>query len=132
MLERICPSCHEGNELEAIECVHCRTTLQAPLARRPAAGLSRAVPALPTRWQQAGKAAALGVVALAVEAGAVWLQHRAAQKPMPLARASSRPETGQRSRVVARQRVWETYEGGSLTHRVVEQTVWHLPDDPGS
>ncbi len=125
MVERICPDCRAGNELEAHECASCGATLVEALARRPGGILQRNAGALPARWQQAGKAAALGVVALAMEAGAAWLQHRAAQKPAPLARRPSAPRRG----YVARQRVWETYENGSLSRRVVEQTMWSLPDD---
>lgn len=125
MVERICPDCRTGNELEAHECASCGATLVEALARRPGGILHRNVPALPARWQQAGKAAALGVVALAVEAGAAWLQQRAAQKPAPLARRDTAPRRG----YIARQRVWETYENGSLSRRVVEQTMWSLPDD---
>jgi hypothetical protein len=125
MVEKICASCEAGNALDAVRCANCGATLEAALARRPSSFLSRNTPALPARWQQAGRAVALGAVALAVEAGAAWLQHRAAQKPAPLARS----EAPKRHSYVARQRVWETYNSGELTRRVVEQTVWHLPDE---
>ena len=128
MVERICPECRAGNELDAHNCASCGATLVEALARRPGGILQRNAGALPARWQQAGKAVALGAVALAVEAGAAWLQHRAAQKPAPLAQRPSSPTTHRRG-YVARQRVWETYENGSLSRRVVEQTLWSLPED---
>jgi hypothetical protein len=126
MVERVCPTCAQGNPIDAAFCTSCGGALEAPLARRARSSLARLAPELPVRWQQAGKAVALGAVTLAVEAGAAWLQHRAAQKPAPLARS---PRSGGAS-YVARQRVWETYEDGNLRRRVVEQTIWHLPDEP--
>lgn len=127
MVERICPSCGTGNEIETRICLACGAALGGELAQRPREALSLPFGTLPVRWQQAGKAAALGVAALAVEAGAAWLQHRAARRPMPLARTM--PSRAPRERFVARQRVWETYEAGKLTRRVVEQTLWHLGDE---
>lgn len=125
MIERICPVCQVSNAEEAHVCVECGADLdQAIVLQRPGQ-LARALPAIPQRWQQAGKAAALGAVALAVELGAAWMQQRANAKPAPLARTSAQPSP----RFVARRRIWETYESGQLTHRVVEQTVWNLPDD---
>jgi hypothetical protein len=129
MVEKICASCEAGNALDAVRCANCGATLEEALARRPNSFLNRTSPALPARWQQAGRAVALGAVALAVEAGAAWLQHRATRPrghpPAPLARSTA----PKRHSYVARQRVWETYNGGELSRRVVEQTVWHLPDE---
>src|SRR5687768_4671006 len=109
MVERICASCEAGNALDALRCTSCGAVLEEALARRPNSFLSRNSQALPARWHQAGKAVALGAVALAVEAGAAWLQHRAARPrghaPAPLARSvAPKPHS-----YVARQRVWETY-----------------------
>ncbi len=74
MVERICPGCQSGNPLEARNCGRCGAALRPegsrPLAKRPRSELIRRMPAVPVRWQQAGKAAALGAVALAVEVGA--------------------------------------------------------------
>jgi len=128
MTERICPECNAGNALEAERCAKCSAPLQTALVPQPTTALSRSALTLPVRWQQAGKAVALGAVALAVEVGAAWLQHRSAQKPMPLAR---RPSPARTAGYVARQRVWETFENGQLTRRVVEQTLWQLPGDRG-
>jgi hypothetical protein len=84
---------------------------------------------LPVRWERAGKAVALGAVALAVEVGAALLQQRNSAKPAPLARRSNGTESSSPRRFVARQRVWETYEqDGRLSRRVVEQTLWRLDD----
>ena len=124
MIERICPACQTTNSEEARVCVECGANLDQPIVRQAPGQLARSFGALSPRWQQASKAAALGAVALAVELGAAWMQQRSAAKPAPLARTSQRTP-----RYVARRRTWETYEQGQLTHRVVEQTLWHLPED---
>ena len=134
MVERICPGCQAGNPIEARHCAECGNALNTedtqPLAKRPGSNLIRSIPAVPVRWQQASKAAALAVAALAVEAGAAWLQQRAGTKPAPLARQTPPEETPARAPgFVARQRVWETYDAGRLSSRMIEQTVWRLSDD---
>ena len=131
MVERICPACQGDNAMDALECASCGASLAAqPLAKRAETGLSRFTPALPVRWQRAGKAVALGAVAVAVEVGAAWLQHRSSSKPAPLARRDHvEPARSRRTGFVARQRVWETFENGQLRQRVVEQTLWRLPDE---
>ena len=129
MIERICAVCRTGSPLDALSCVECGAFLDQPLAERPRSALVRRLPAIPVRWQRAGKVAALGAVALAVEAGAAWLQHREAARPAPLARREPLDQTPRR-RVgfVARQRIWETYQGDKLSHRVVEQTLWQIEE----
>ena len=128
MIERICGACGGGNAAEAETCSGCGAALEQSLARRQGSAITRQLPALPARWQQAGKAVALGAVALAVEVGAAWLQQRAAGKPAPLVRVTPQP-TSPGPRLVARQRVWDTYEAGVLSRRVVEQTVWRMQDE---
>ena len=129
MVERICPSCAADNTVEAERCHACGASFPRPLARRATGALARRKPADTARWQQAGKAVALGAVALAVEVGASWLQQRSARKaPREQGTALARPRP-QRTGFVARQRVWETYEGGELRERVVERTMWRLSDD---
>jgi hypothetical protein len=130
MVERVCPVCQTGNPIEAEQCVECRALLDQPLVHQPQRSLTRRMPALPARWERAGKAVALGAVALAVEVGAAWLQHRNNAKAAPLARQTNtvEPVTSPR-RFVARQRVWETFEqDGRLSRRVVEQTLWRLDE----
>ena len=130
MVERICPACRADNPPDARHCAECGTALDQALMRRQSGALALRVPALPARWQQAGKAVALGAVALAVEVGAAWLHQRAGNKPAPLV-LKGRPEPASQTAhgYVAQQRVWETYEGGELTQRVVEQTLWRIVDD---
>ncbi len=128
MIERVCRQCQAGNPVDNLRCAMCGAVLEQPLARRPVTALARQAAKLPERWQRGGKAIALGAIAIAVEAGAAWLKQRADK---PLARVT--PEITPRARtapraVVARQRVWERYDQGQLTQRVVEQTVWHVPD----
>ena len=133
MVERICSTCGAGVALDADVCEVCAMALHQPLAAQPRAALARRGTTLPVRWQRAGKAVALGAVALAVEAGAAWLkqrEQRGTTGPAPLARrTSSGPLPPVRGGFVARQRVWETYDGERLSRRVVEQTIWHLPDE---
>ena len=129
MIERICSNCQTGNTLEAEHCVACGAALDQPLARRPGAVLARWSSGVPVRWQRAGKAMALGAAALAVEVGAAWLQRRANARPAPIVRYEGADRGSLRPRFVARQRVWETYEGGQISRRVIEQTVWRLPDE---
>ena len=130
MLERVCPVCRTGNPVEAEQCMECQAMLDQPLVHQPQqSSLTRRVPALPARWERAGKAVALGAVALAVEVGAAWLQQRNAAKPAPLARQTDAVEPASPRRFVARQRVWETFEqDGRLSRRVVEQTLWRLDE----
>ncbi len=129
MVERICPECRTSNDLDADSCVSCGALIEQPLVQqRTTHALAQRTTTFPVRLQRAVKAVDLGAVALAVEVGAAWLQQRSNNKPAPLARRTSSTPQNMR-RYVARQRVWETYEQGSLTRRVVEQTVWHLPED---
>jgi hypothetical protein len=129
MLERVCQMCQTGNPVDATVCIECRGMLDQPLARQPQHSLTRRVPALPARWERAGKAVALGAVALAVEVGAAWLQQRNNAKPAPLARRSGETDQSAPRTFVARQRVWETFEAdGRLSRRVVEQTLWRLDE----
>ena len=132
MVERICNVCNAESSVEARACATCGATFgePQPLAKTHGSALARYTPALPRRWQQAGKAAALGAVALAVEMGAAWLHQRSQARPAPLARGDQLPERSpRRTRYIARHRVWETYEEGQLSRRVVEQTFWRLVDE---
>ncbi len=129
MIERICPTCQAGNTPDATTCVACGDHLEQPLMRR-AGTLARRVDALPEQWQRAGKAIVVGAVAVAVEVGAAWLKQRADKRPAPLARVNTPQASSPQAAVVARQRVWETYEAGELTRRVVEQTIWRVPTQP--
>ena len=129
MVERICPQCRMSNALDADICSECGVQIEQSIVRRANTALAHNLGAIPARWQRAGKAVALGAVAVAVEVGAVWLQQRSNKQPAPLARRIGQTTPQRAPRYIARQRVWETYEQGSLTRRVTEQTVWHLPED---
>jgi hypothetical protein len=133
MIERVCPVCTTGNPVDAEQCSACQAVLDQPLVHQPAQrALTRRIPTLPARWERAGKAVALGAVALAVEVGAAWLQQRSAAKPAPLARQTNpNPvvETTSPRSFVARQRIWETYEqDGRVSRRVVEHTYWRVDE----
>ena len=128
MVERICPECRMPNAVDADICAECGVQIEQSIVRRANSALAHNVGVIPARWQRAGKAVALGAVAVAVEVGAAWLQQRSNKQPA-LARRIGQTVAQRAPRYVARQRVWETYEQGSLTRRVTEQTVWHLPED---
>ncbi len=128
MIERVCRQCQAGNPVDSLRCAMCGAVLEQPLARRPVTALARQAAKLPERWQRGGKAIALGAIAIAVEAGAAWLKQRA-ERPSTEVAPESAPRIRTEPRtLVARQRVWETYDQGQLTQRVVEQTVWRFPD----
>ena len=124
MIERICPHCDAGNPSEQAYCGHCGTPLEQPLVRRSAAALAPRPIRIPAQWKQTGKVAALGVAALAAEAGIAWLQRRQQQAARPPAAQTS-------ARVIALGwRVTETWHGGQLQQRTEERVAWLMPESP--
>ena len=70
MVERICPACQHGNPVTDQYCGKCGTPLERLLpVRRADAQLTIAGRDLPVTWRQLGRTVALGVAALAAEAG---------------------------------------------------------------
>ncbi|HWQ15513.1 MAG TPA: zinc ribbon domain-containing protein, partial [Roseiflexaceae bacterium] len=75
MVERICPACEHGNPVTAHYCGACGAPLERLLpARRIAGQLTIAGRDLPVTWRQVGRTVALGVAAVAAEAGIAWLR----------------------------------------------------------
>lgn len=95
MVERICPVCQHGNPLDDRFCGKCGGLLERQmLARREEGALTIAGHQLPVTWRQVGKTAALGVAALAAEAGLAWLKRRIDSPAAPTSTAlAKRPAT---------------------------------------
>lgn len=86
MVERICPMCQRGNPLENRFCGHCGAALgrndmvtaqQHALPGPADLAMSNSNTAdMSTHLKHVGKAVAMGVVALAAEAGMAWLRRK--------------------------------------------------------
>ncbi|MEN9937775.1 MAG: hypothetical protein RLZZ387_4354 [Chloroflexota bacterium] len=77
MVERICPACQHGNPVADRFCGKCGAQLERLLpARRQENQLTIAGRDLPVTWTQVGRTVAIGVAALAAEAGIAWLRRR--------------------------------------------------------
>jgi hypothetical protein len=135
MVERICPQCQHGNPLDNRFCGACGTSLDRnELMVRPEARLTIGNLQLPaTQVRQVGRAVALGVAAIAAEAGMAWLKRRLDQPapattPQPLARTTQ--PTPQPSSVakevvtIVSQKVVEIWEQGDLKRQVIEKHIW--------
>ncbi|KAB8142004.1 zinc ribbon domain-containing protein [Chloroflexia bacterium SDU3-3] len=80
MVERICPSCQQGNPAEDRFCGKCGAALERlELAPRQQHAITIAGRSLPVTWQQVGKTAALGAATVLAEVGMAWLRRRMAQ-----------------------------------------------------
>lgn len=138
MVERICPACRHANPIENRYCGACGQGLEPqPLARRPETAITIAGQQLPAaQLRQVGKAVALGLAAVAAEAGMAWLRKKAAggsalpavslaRKPEPTTALAERAAAPLASAItVVSQRVVEVWEEGSLTRQVIEKHVW--------
>lgn len=132
MVERICPACQHGNPVTDRYCGKCGAPLERLLpVRRADAQLMIAGRDLPVTWRQLGRTVALGVAALAAEAGIAALRRyvEGAQSPATaaLARRATPPaeaaKAGASVITIISQRVVEimdTPEG----RRVAEQSFW--------
>ena len=72
MVERICPQCQHGNPIENRYCGRCGAALAQPHALPDTASthaLAPAVPQLPAEIRKIGATLAVGLAALAAEAG---------------------------------------------------------------
>lgn len=141
MVERICPTCQHANPLDDRFCGKCGAPLERQLlARRAEARLTIAGRDLPVTWRQVGQTAALGIAALAAEAGLAWLRRRIDNPaPAPLAlpkqaahaQASVRPADLSRGSVVTiiSQRVIEIFETGEGRLQVHDRTLWRRTEE---
>jgi len=136
MVERVCPRCQFGNPLENQHCGQCGAVLVRHLpAPRDSQALSVAGHQLPVSLRQVGTGLAIGLAAIAAEAGMAWLRGRvervgAAAVPPKTTQLAVRPQaTGEPSVVgeittIVSQRVLEVWENGELTRKVIERAAW--------
>lgn len=136
MVERICPACQHGNPMENRYCGACGASLEHnALARRPTDAITIAGQTIPlARVRQVGKAVAVGLAAVAAEAGVAWLKRRAEGAGLPTAALSAAQRAPQavapaadpvaQAVTIVSQRVVEIWDNGSLTRQIVEKHVW--------
>lgn len=143
MVERICSACQQANPLDDRFCGKCGAPLERQLlARRDESRLTIAGRDLPVTWRQVGRTAALGIAALAAEAGIAWLRRRIEAAPAPLsltkATPSTRPASAEPSALVrARgsvvtiisQRVIEIFEHPEGRVHVSDRTFWRRTEE---
>lgn len=137
MVERICPACQHGNPMENRFCGACGASLErnelAPRAQDAIVIAGQSIPLAQVR--QVSKAVAVGLAALAAEAGLAYLKRRAERVGLPTTALAARPaETSalapkaaeQAANVVTivSQRVVEVWEQGTLARQIVEKHVW--------
>jgi hypothetical protein len=133
MVERICPACQHGNPMENRFCGACGASLERnELARREPDAIVIAGQSIPlAQVRQVAKAAAVGLAALAAEAGIAYLKRRAERAGLPataLARPAEAspvtPQAAQQVVTIVSQRVVEVWEQGGLARQIVEKHVW--------
>ncbi|MFV9505330.1 MAG: zinc ribbon domain-containing protein [Oscillochloridaceae bacterium umkhey_bin13] len=132
MVERICAACQHGNPIENRFCGACGTSLDPhALAQRPAETLTIAGQAIPmAQVRQVGQAVAMGLVAVAAEAGLAWLRRRGnlpttaiTPRPQPTTTLHVTDSLGDAVTIVS-QRVVEIWDHGTLTRQIVEKHIW--------
>lgn len=135
MVERICPACQHGNPMENRYCGACGASLEHhALAKRGEEAIVIAGQSIPlAQVRQVSRAVALGLAAVAAEAGIAWLKRRAERVGVPTSALAVRPTAqtpAQAANPVAdavtivSQRVVEIWDHGSLTRQIVEKHVW--------
>jgi phage tail protein X len=144
MVERICPTCQHGNPLDDRFCGKCGAALERQLpVRRGEAGLVSSGRSLPVTWKQFGRTVAIGVAALAAEAGLAWLRRRIESGPsntvIPSIRAMPSPKPAPETTAIVgpvanavtivSHRVIEIFDGGDGTRRVVERSFWRRTEE---
>jgi phage tail protein X len=136
MVERICPSCSEGNLLDARFCARCGAPLERQmLARRSDAPLVIAGKTLPVTWKQLGRTVAISAAALAAEAGLAWLRGRieAGSAPTraisPAKRAITPPSDDASIVTIISQRIVEIWDSGDGRRKIVEHSFWRRIDE---
>ncbi len=155
MVERICSQCQHGNPIDNRFCGRCGHTLDTP--RLPEASsntgstaLMRTMPQLPAEMRQLGTSLAIGLAALAAEAGMAWLRRRVerigmipaptaptthtlvhaprANQPIrtvqPVQPAQTPPLLPTGAETIMRQQVVEIWEEGSLKRQIIERAIW--------
>lgn len=140
MVERICPACQHANPIENRFCGACGASLERhELARRDDATIVIAGQRIPlAQVRQVSKAVAVGLAAVAAEAGIAWLKRRAEQGGLAAAASTALAASQQPARqlipiddrsaanvvTIVSQRVVEVWEHGSLARQIIEKHVW--------
>ena len=140
MVERICTQCQHCNAIEVTVCGRCGAALAQPHALPDTASthaLAPAVPQLPAEIRKIGATLAVGLAALAAEAGMAWLRRRVERigtsAPTPsqallhtAPTQATHPQTllPPGAETIMRQQVIEIWEEGSLKRQIVERAIW--------
>lgn len=135
MVERICPACQHGNPMENRYCGACGASLERnALAPRRQDAIVIAGQAVPlAQVKQVSRAVAVGLAAVAAEAGIAWLKRRAERVGVPTTALATRPTTAVAQQgaeavgnavTIVSQRVVEIWDHGSLTRQIVEKHIW--------
>ena len=138
MVERICPACTHGNPVSDRYCGKCGAPLERLLpVKRAANQLTVAGRDLPVTWTHVGRTVALGVAAIAAEAGLAWLRRKIDTSPPSATTALARvipPQapsaTGRPSSIVTivSQRVVEILDTAD-GRKISERTFWRRIDE---
>ncbi|NJL06471.1 MAG: zinc ribbon domain-containing protein [Chloroflexaceae bacterium] len=140
MVERICSQCQHGNPIENRYCGRCGAALAQPRALPDPASthaLAPAAPQLPAEIRQIGATLAVGLAALAAEAGMAWLRrrverigtpappsHHALLRTAPIQATPPQTLLPPGAETIMRQQVIEIWEEGSLKRQIVERAIW--------
>lgn len=135
MVERICPACQHGNPLDNRFCGACGAALDrdAIVPRRADAIIIAGQPIPLAQVRQVGRAVAVGLAAVAAEAGVAWLRRRSERAGLPSSALATVPRPAAEvvpsdavTNVVTivSQRVIEIWDEGNLTRQIVEKHVW--------
>jgi predicted amidophosphoribosyltransferase len=131
MVERICPACQHGNPLENRYCGACGASLEHnAIIPHSEGAITIAGQSIPlAQVKQVSRAVAVGLAAVAAEAGIAWLKRRTERAGLPVI-ARPAAEALQRSLTPANpdpnvvtivsQRIVEFWDEGSLTRQIVE------------
>jgi hypothetical protein len=141
MVERVCPACQHGNPMDNRYCGACGASLERnALVRREPDAIVVAGQSLPlAQIRQVSKAVAVGLAAIAAEAGIAYLRRRVERAGVPTTSLAIRPTAkaitpqvaeGAGSAVtIISQRVVEIWDQGSLARQIVEKHVWKKTTD---
>lgn len=130
MVERICAACQHGNPIANRFCGACGASMEPQaLAPRPSDTLMIAGQAVPlAQVRHVGRAVAVGLAAVAAEAGLAWLRRRGnlPANVLPAATQATQvsPETLSGAVTIMSQRVIEIWDHGTLTRQIVEKQIW--------
>lgn len=129
MVERICAACQHGNPIAHRFCGACGASLEPQaLAPRPSDTLMIAGQAVPlAQVRHVGRAVAVGLAAVAAEAGLAWLRRRGnlPATTTPGAQPTQvSPDAITGAVTIMSQRVIEIWDHGTLTRQIVEKQIW--------